>query len=130
MRITPKSVAIPLLALLVVALGGCTHASDMATVGRYGGYTTHGYDGVLVNLAPMEAVDFSTQRQVVTDDDLEAMLPALKRLAPRRISLGGQQVTDRSIDMLNEIPFLRVVNLEGTQVTPAGWARLRPSSWD
>jgi len=31
-------------------------------------------------------------------DDLAAMLPALKRLNPRRISLGGQHISDRSIE--------------------------------
>jgi hypothetical protein len=122
--------AAPMLALLALAVGGCAHQSDVATVGRYGGYTTTGYDGVLRDLPPMDAVDFSTQRAIVTDDDIEAMLPALKRLAPRRISLGGQKISDRSVDMLNEIPFLRVVNVEGTNITPAGWARLRPSRWD
>ena len=130
MRITSKLAAAPLLALLALGLGGCAQQSDMATVGRYGGYTTPGYDGVLTDVPPMAAVDFSTQRQVITDDDLEAMLPALKRLRPRRMCLGGQHLTDRSIDMLNEIPFLRVVNLEGTEITPAGWARLRPSHYD
>ena len=122
--------AAPLLLLAAAALGGCARHSDYAAVGRFGGYTTAKYEGVFTDLPPVEAVDFSTQRAIVTDDDIQTMLPALKRLAPRRISLGGQRITDRSIDMLNEIPFLRVVNVEGTQVTPAGWARLRPSHWE
>ena len=130
MRITPKSVAAPLLTLLAVGLGGCVHQSDLDTVGRYGGYTTPEYGGPFRELPPYGSVDFSTQRQIITDDDLEAMLPALKRLCPRRICLGGQKITDRSIDMLNEIPFLHVVNLEGTAVTPAGWGRLHLSRWD
>jgi hypothetical protein len=130
MRITPKSVAAPLLTILALALGGCAAQSDLDVVGRYGGYTTPEYGGPFRELPPFASVDFSTQRQVITDDDLEAMLPALKRLAPRRICLGGQRITDRSIDMLNEIPFLHVVNLEGTAVTPAGWGRLHLSRWD
>jgi hypothetical protein len=130
MRITPTSVAAPLLTLLALALGGCAAQSDLDTVGRFGGYTTPEYGGPFRELPPVAAVDFSTQRQIITDDDLEAMLPALKRLCPRRICLGGQKITDRSIDMLNEIPFLHVVNLEGTAVTPQGWGRLHLSRWD
>ena len=130
MRITSKLAAAPLLALLAFALGGCASQSDLDTVGSYGGYTTPEYGGPLRELPPVASVDFSTQRRVITDDDLEAMLPALKRLCPRRMSLGGQKLTDRSIDMLNQIPFLHVVNLEGTEVTPAGWGRLHVSRWD
>jgi hypothetical protein len=131
MRITPKSAApLLLLAAAALALGGCSHHDDRATVGRYGGYTTTGYDGPLAEIPPVAAVDFSTQRHVVTDDDLEEMFPALQRLSPRRICLGGQKVSDRSVDLLSRLPYLRVVNLEGTNVTPAGWARLRLSHWD
>jgi hypothetical protein len=53
------------------------------------------------------------------------MLPALKRLGPRRICLGGQPITDRSIDLFNQLPFLQSLSLEGTQVTPQGRGRLK-----
>jgi hypothetical protein len=130
MRITSKLAATPLLVLLALAMGGCASPSDLDAVGRFGGYTTPEYGGPFRELPPVASVDFSTLRQVITDDDLETMLPALKRLAPRRMCLGGQKITDRSIDMLNQIPFLHVVNLEGTDVTPAGWGRLHLSRWD
>ena len=131
MRVTRRSATpLLLLAAALVASGGCSRHADRATVGRYGGYTSSAYDGPLAELPPVAAVDFSTQRHVVTDDDLEEMFPALQRLNPRRICLGGQKVSDRSIDLLSRLPYLRVVNLEGTNVTPAGWARLRLSHWD
>jgi len=113
------------LLLAVICVGGCANHSDIAAVGRYGGYSTPAFDGYLAECPPIAAIDFSTKRQVIDDDDLAAMLPALKRLNPRRICLGGQHVTDRSIDMLNQLPFLQSVNLEGTQVTPQGRGRLR-----
>ena len=126
-----SAAAAPLLLLaLATALGGCVSNNDLATVGEYGGYTTNQYEGMFAGRRPMQAVDFSTQRRVITDDDFATLFPALKRINPRRICLGGQRISDRSIDLLNQLPYLRVVNLEGTEVTPAGWGRLRLSHWD
>jgi hypothetical protein len=131
-RITTSAVAAaPLLLLaLATALGGCVSDQDLATVGEYGGYTTVQYEGLFAGRRPMQAVDFSTQRRVINDDDFAALFPALKEISPRRINLGGQRISDRTIDLLNQLPYLRVVNLEGTDVTPAGWGRLRLSVWD
>jgi hypothetical protein len=130
MRIALTSAAPLLLLALALGSGGCISNADLATVGSYGGYTTAQYDGIAATRRPVEAVDFSTQRRVLTDDDFEALFPALERLSPRRISLGGQRISDRSIDLLNKLPYLRVVNLEGTDITPAGWGKLRLSHWD
>jgi hypothetical protein len=134
MRIASRiasTVAAPLLLLaLATALGGCVSNQDLATVGEYGGYTTNQYEGMFAGRRPTQAVDFSTQRRVITDDDFAALFPALQRISPRRICLGGQPISDRTIDLLNKLPYLRVVNLEGTNVTPAGWGRLRLSVWD
>jgi hypothetical protein len=117
--------------ITTAALGGCgaSHA-DIEAVGRFGGYSTPTYGGFLAECPPIAAVDFSTRRQIITDDDLAAVFPALKRLAPRRICLGGQPITDRSIDLLNELPFLESLSLEGTKVTPQGRGRLRLSHWE
>ena len=125
--------ALQTLAILTTAfiLTGCAvNHSDIEAVGKYGGYSTPTYSGFLAECPPLAAVDFSTQRQLITDDDLAAMLPALKRLSPRHISLGGQPITDRSIDLLNQLPYLQSLSLEGTQVTPQGRGRLRLSHWD
>jgi hypothetical protein len=129
-RITSAVATPALLLALATALGGCVSDNDLATVGEYGGYTTAQYEGLFAGRRPMQAVDFSTQRRVINDDDFAELFPALKRISPRRICLGGQPITDRSIDLLNQLPYLRVVNLEGTNVTPAGWGRLRLSAWD
>jgi hypothetical protein len=129
-RITSAAAAPLLLLTLATALGGCVSNDDLATVGRYGGYTTAQYEGLFAGRRPMQAVDFSTQRRVIDDDDFAELFPALERISPRRICLGGQHISDRSIDLLNKLPYLRVVNLEGTDVTPAGWGRLRLSVWD
>jgi hypothetical protein len=118
-----------LLAAMILTGCGASHA-DVAAVGQYGGYTTPTWGGPLAECPPVSAIDFSTVRQVITDDDLAAMFPAIKRLAPKRISLGGQPITDRSIDLLNQLAFLRSINLEGTRVTPQGRGRLRLAHWD
>jgi hypothetical protein len=111
-------------------LTGCVACrADFATVAHYGGLSTPNYNGILAECPPLEAIDFSTRRAIVTDDDLAAMLPALKRLQPRRISLGGQPITDRSIDYLNQLDYLQSLSLEGTQVSPEGRGRLRLSHW-
>ena len=119
--------SLQMVGLLVVALAlaGCADHADVEMIGRYGGYSTPTFDGFLAECPPIEAIDFSTRRQLITDDDLLAMLPALKRLNPRRICLGGQPITDRSIDVLNQLPFLASLSLEGTQVTPQGRGRLK-----
>jgi hypothetical protein len=117
--------------ITVFALGGCAAShTDIEAVGRFGGYSTASYGGFLAECPPIDSVDFSTKRQIITDDDLAVLLPALKRLAPRRICLGGQPITDRSIDMLNEMPFLTSISLEGTKVTPQGRGRLRLSHYE
>lgn len=115
---------------ITLALGGCASHSDVETVGRYGGFTTPKYSGPLAECPPVAAVDFSPLRQTITDDDLQAMFPALQRLNPQRVSLGGQPVTDRSIDLLNQLEWLQYVNLEGTRVTPQGLGRLKLTHWE
>jgi hypothetical protein len=112
--------------VFTLALAGCSlNHADVETVGRYGGYSTPAFDGYLAECPPIAAIDFSTRRQLITDDDLAAMFPAIKRLNPRRICLGGQPITDRSIELLNQLPYLQSLSLEGTQVTPQGRGRLR-----
>lgn len=126
-----RTTLLPLTALVFTTImTGCVASrSDFATVAHYGGLSTPNYNGILAECPPLEAIDFSTHRAIVTDDDLAAMLPALKRLQPRRISLGGQPITDRSIDYLNQLDYLQSLSLEGTQVSPEGRGRLRLSHW-
>ncbi|MDB5321468.1 MAG: hypothetical protein JWN40_3099 [Phycisphaerales bacterium] len=117
--------------LFAVALTGCaSNHADIEAIGHYGGYSTPAFDGYLAECPPLAAIDFSTRRQIITDDDLANMLPSLKRLNPRRICLGGQPITDRSIEVLNQLPFLQSLSLEGTQVTPQGRGRLRLAHWE
>jgi hypothetical protein len=111
--------------VFALALAGCADHADVEMIGRYGGYSTPSYQNYLAECPPIDAIDFSAKRQIITDDDLAAMLPALKRLGPRRICLGGQPITDRSIDLFNQLPFLQSLSLEGTQVTPQGRGRLK-----
>ena len=117
--------------LFASVMTGCVASrADFAAVAHHGGLSTPNYAGFLAECPPLEAIDFSAKRAIVTDDDLADMLPALKRLQPRRISLGGQPITDRSIDMLNQLDYLQSLSLEGTQITPQGRGRLRLSHWD
>jgi hypothetical protein len=125
---TPLSI-VATLSLAMVMTGCAASHKDIETVAHYGGLSTPNYGGILAECPPLEAVDFSTRRGIVTDDDLAAMLPALKRLQPRRISLGGQPITDRAIDYLNQLDYLQSLSLEGTQVSPEGRGRLRLNHW-
>src|SRR5690242_5154180 len=104
----------------LILLAGCGSHHDIETVGRLGGYTTPHWGAMFAELPPVDAIDFSIERQKITDDDFAAIFPAIRSLAPRRISLGGQPITDKSIDLLNQLPWLEYVNLEGTNVTYAG----------
>jgi hypothetical protein len=114
----------------LASLTGCGSHQDIETVGRLGGYTTPHWGAMFAELPPVDAVDFSVERQRITDEDFAAIFPALQRLAPRRVSLGGQPITDKTIDLLNQLPWLEYVNLEGTQVTPAGRGRLKLSHFE
>src|SRR4051812_10385307 len=116
--------------LLSFFAGGCANQHDVDVVAHYGGYVTPQWDNWLSELTPMASVDFSPQRKVITDDDFAALFPALKHLNPRRVTLGGQKITDKSIDLLNQLPFLGSVNLEGTNVTYEGKGRLKLSHWE
>ena len=115
---------------LALCAGGCANRADFQTVGQYGGYATPQWDYWLAELTPIAAVDFSPKRRVIDDDDFAALFPALKRLNPRRLSLGGQNISDRSIDLINELPFLNAVILEGTNVTYKGRGRLRLAHYE
>lgn len=125
-----RPACLALLAAVAAVVAGCANHADIESVGKYGGFTSPSYSGFLAELPPVAAVDFSTLRQPVTDDDFAALFPSLQRLNPRRIGLGGQPVTDRCIDLLNQLPYLQAVNLEGTKVTPQGLARLKLSHWE
>src|SRR5258706_10925347 len=116
--------------ILPLLAGGCANQSDVNTVAHYGGYVTPQWDNWLSELTPMASVDFSPQRRVINDEDFAALFPALKHLNPRRVTLGGQKVSDKSIDLLNQLPFLGSVNLEGTNVTYEGKGRLKLWHWE
>lgn len=126
-----KTLSLGLLAILsALTLGGCATQQDVNTVAHYGGYVTPQWDNWAADLTPMAAVDFSSTRYVMNDDDFAALFPALKRLNPRRVTLGGQNISDRSIDLLNQLPFLASVNLEGTKVSYEGKGRLKLAHWE
>jgi hypothetical protein len=110
--------------------GGCASQHDIDVVAHYGGYVTPQWDTWLSELAPMASVDFSPQRRVIDDEDFAALFPALRNINPRRVTLGGQKISDKSIDLLNKLPYLGSVNLEGTNVTYEGKGRLKLAHWE
>ncbi len=117
-------------AFLALFAGGCANQSDINTLAHYGGYATPQWDTWLADLGPIAAVDFSPKRRVINDEDFAALFPALRHVNPRRVSLGGQNISDKSIDLLNQLPYLGSVNLEGTKVTYEGKGRLKLSHWE
>jgi hypothetical protein len=127
MRHLPALVATLAFALLST---GCSSShpppNDIAIVQSYGGRVTPGFQGEFAGLPPMQAVDFSPERRLLTDDDFAALLPSLQRLQPYRIFISGQRISDQSIPLINKIPNLHVVAAEGTDITPEGHARIKP----
>jgi hypothetical protein len=117
-------------AFLALFAGGCASQSDINTLAHYGGLATPQWDTWLSDFGPIAAVDFSPKRRVIDDDDFAALFPALRHVNPRRVSLGGQNISDKSIDLLNQLPYLGSVNLEGTKVTYEGKGRLKLSHWE
>jgi hypothetical protein len=118
---------LPVLFALTLILTGCTSSrQDIATIESYGGRVTPGFEGEFAGLPPMQAVDFSPERRLLTDDDFAAIVPSLKRLQPYRLFISGHRISDRSIPLINSIPNLHVVAAEGTDITPDGHASIKP----
>src|SRR4051794_37427807 len=67
-----------LFAVLALALlaGGCASPKqDIATIESYGGRVTPTYEAEWAGIPPMQAVDFSPERRLLTDEDFATLLP-------------------------------------------------------
>jgi hypothetical protein len=114
-----------LLALVFLA-GGCASKHDIATIESYGGRVTPTYEAEWAGVPPMQAIDFSPERHLLTDEDFEALLPAIKRLQPYRLFISGQRISDKSVPLINQIPNLHIVAAEGTDITMDGHRQIKP----
>jgi len=74
----------------------------------------------------IDLVWFNPLERKLSDDDLVELSPALRRMDPLRLDLKGQPVTDKSIDVLNRLTSLHVLDLSKTEVTFDGLKLLHP----
>jgi len=69
----------------------------------------------------------SLKDKPVNDDELPKLIPLLRRCPnPILLDLGGTQITDASIELLDSLPekLRHTINLENTAVSDAGKLRI------
>ena len=63
----------------------------------------------------------------IDDDTFSRLLPAIKAMTPETLQLSGQtDITDKSIDLINQLSSVQVILLDGSGISQEGLRRLRP----
>jgi hypothetical protein len=102
------------------------HAQDIALLKRFGGGLTLTEPDAATKESRIDLVWFNPLEHKLTDEDLIELSPALRRMDPLRLDLKGQPISDKSIDNLNQLESLHVLDLSKTDVTFAGLKQLHP----
>src|SRR5439155_26351036 len=116
------SCRVVLLWIGVVSLcaSGCTSERDLSQLRSYGA-------GYVWGDVPWryKYIIFDPAIRVINDDDFAAVVPTLKRAYAYELIVDNQQISDRSIGLINQLKRFESFHLSGTNVTAAGLHRLQ-----
>ena len=105
---------------------GTAYAQDIALLKRFGGGLTFTEPDPATKQSRIDLVWFNPLERKLSDEDLLELSPALRRMDPLRLDLKGQPITDSSINVLNRLDSLHVLDLSKTDVTFEGLKQLHP----
>jgi hypothetical protein len=100
------------------------YAQDIALLKRFGGGLTITEPDPASKQSRIDLVWFNPLEHKLSDEDLIDLSPALHRMNPLRLDLKGQPISDKSIDILNRLESLRVLDVSKTDVTFEGLKQL------
>jgi hypothetical protein len=100
------------------------YAQEIALLKRFGGGLTISEPDPETKTSRIDLVWFNPLEHKLSDEDLLELSPALRRMDPLRLDLKGQPITDNSIDVLNRLDSLHVLDLSKTDVTFEGLKQL------
>jgi hypothetical protein len=100
------------------------YAKDVALLKRFGGGLTITEPDPATRQSRIDLIWFNPLEHKLSDDDLIELSPALRRMDPLRLDLKGQPITNKSIDVLNPLDSLHVLDLSKTDVTFDGLKQL------
>jgi hypothetical protein len=133
-----RGVAMRTTILLIVAVlpglglrAGCDDFSndDVTQLEQYGGFWVPNGEGPTAQMAPVDAVTFSSSKRALTDADFAEVFPIVKRMDPYRLHLtGNHPLGDKSIELLNKLRSLKVLDASGTEMTLDGLKKLKLSN--
>ena len=122
---TTTSAAVSLVATVPNAPPGAFFSRrDEELLGRYGGHFIPTGEGPLVRIVPVDGVYFDCGR-VLNNEDFAATFPAVQRMDPYRLHLGGHRLSDQVVELLNRLRSVRLLDLQHTDVSYAGLRNLR-----
>lgn len=104
--------------LMLLLIAGCASPSDVQLIRDYGGLIVgSGRGGADVRSLPVDSISFDPTKRPIDDQTFAALLPALRRTPMIRLNLSGQPITDAAIAGLNALTSLRVLEVNGTQIS-------------
>lgn len=111
-----------------LATGCCTtpgfSQKDADTIGDLGGYYLP--ENQLNSYCRAAEVRFRPQKHLLNDDEFAAAFPSIMRMSPYILDLSDQPISDRSIELLRQLPDLRILYIGGTHVTEGELRKLNP----
>jgi hypothetical protein len=119
--------------LLVVAVGDTPHFfddADAALLAKFGGIYIPTGEGPLHRITPVDQVIFDSSRlHALNDDEFSEVLPAVVHMDPYHLRFEGQhKVTDNSIEGLSTLQSIRLLDVDGTEMTLGGLKQLKVNS--
>ena len=102
---------------------------DETLLEKYGGLYIPTGEGPALHVAPVDAVEFKSPKGALSDADFAKVFPAVAHMDPYRLHLdGAHALGDDSIDLLNKLGSLRVLDVSGTKMTLEGLKKLKVPS--
>ena len=101
---------------------------DVQLLEQYGGSWAPAHKGPFNHTVPVDSIDWSNDKPRLSDDTFAAVFPAIQRMDPHRLYLVGHQISDRSIDLLNRLHSLQLLDLRRTNITADGLRQLKVPS--